>query len=105
MALLSDWDEAGAVESPAVGVGELVALEDPAAAQPGSNASVTAASNHLTAPEFAESRMLHLPLLDVRSNPAHKLDTEVQCDGAEPPMHAQPSCSRPTTPGVQRSQP
>lgn len=73
MVVLWDWDEAGAVESPAVGVDGLVEFEDPTEAQPGSNGSIMAASNHLIAPDLAESRITPSARSGCAFKPAHGL--------------------------------
>jgi len=89
--LLEDWEKA-TVETTAAVVDELVELEDPADAQPDSNASIVVASNHLIAPDLAESGTHHL---DVRAGPRARTNTEVQCAETESPLQAQPSCTRP----------
>ena len=80
------------METTAAVVDELVELEHPADAQPDTNASIVAASNHLIAPDLAESCAPHL---DVRAGPRARTNTQVQCVEAEPRLQAQPSCTRP----------
>ena len=73
--LLRVWDEAGAGVAVA-GVDELVELEDPPEAQPDSNASIAGKRNRLIAPDLGESRILHMPLLNLRPGPRAEINTE-----------------------------